>query len=160
MTVQPQFIEIEPRPTAVVRGVVPMPEIRSFFDRSFTQLFGVIERQGAIVASPAHALYHGEPSTEADLEVGVTTEPLLEADGGVEVSELSGGRVARLIHEGSYDDLGASWEQLRRWITEAGHTPGEVVWEVYLTEPTPNADPVDMSTELNWIIEAAPSEPV
>lgn len=27
------------------------------------------------------------------------------------------------------------------------------LWEVYLTEPSPDMDPADLRTELNWLLE-------
>lgn len=64
-------------------------------------------------------------------------------------SSLPGGRIARLIHLGAFDGLGTSWEQLVAWVYEHGMQPGEVFWEVYLTEPAPDMDPAELRTELN-----------
>ena len=58
----------------------------------------------------------------------------------------------RLVHEGSFDELGSSWGRLGQWIAAAGLTPGEDMWEVYVTEPSPDMDPADLRTELNWTI--------
>lgn len=55
-----------------------------------------------------------------------------------------------MVHFGAFDELGASWERLRSWIGEHGLTPGPVMWEFYLTEPSPEMDPRDLRTELNW----------
>ena len=57
---------------------------------------------------------------------------------------------ARLVHEGSFDQLGSSWGRLAEWIAAAGTAPGEDFWEVYVTEPSPDMNPVDLRTELNW----------
>ena len=57
-----------------------------------------------------------------------------------------------LVHEGSFDELGSSWGRLGQWIAAAGLTPGEDMWEVYVTEPSPDMDPADLRTELNWTI--------
>ena len=57
---------------------------------------------------------------------------------------------ARLVHLGSYDRLVASWERLGSWMGEHGLTPGPVLWEVYVTEPSPDMDPADLRSELNW----------
>jgi effector-binding domain-containing protein len=61
--------------------------------------------------------------------------------------------VARLVHQGGYDQLGAAWDRLRSWIDGQGLTPGRELWEVYVTEPSPDIDPATLRTELNWTIE-------
>ena len=65
------------------------------------------------------------------------------------MSPRSGGRVARTVHAGGYDGLGEAWGSLIGWAAEQGLAPTGEMWEVYLTEPTPDGDPADNRTELN-----------
>ena len=43
-------------------------------------------------------------------------------------------------------------ERLAAWMGEQGLTPGPVLWEVYVTEPSPDMDPADLRSELNWLL--------
>ena len=149
---EPTLVDLAETTTAVIRGVVDMSELAGFFDSTFTRLPGVLAGQGVAIAGPALALYHGAPGATADLEAGFPTSGPVETDGDVVASHLPGGRVARLVHEGSFDELGSSWGRLGQWIAAAGLTPGEDMWEVYVTEPSPDMDPADLRTELNWTI--------
>jgi hypothetical protein len=147
----PQVVEVDEQPTAVVRGSdVPMTELTDFFDRAFGALGGTV-RPGAIVG-PAFARYARPPSDTADLEAGFPVSAPVEPAGDVAASALPGGRVARLVHRGSYEALGSSWARLLAWAEEQGLTHTGVFWEVYLTEPTPDADPDAMRTELNLLL--------
>ena len=47
------------------------------------------------------------------------------------------GRARR--HVGGYDNLGDSWCAL-------------AMWEVYVTEPIPDADPATLRTDLSWVL--------
>lgn len=69
---------------------------------------------------------------------------------GVVAGSLPGGRVARLTHHGSFDRLGSSWDRLGSWMRARGLPAGEDRWETYVTEPSPDMDPRDLRTELNW----------
>ena len=40
----------------------------------------------------------------------------------------------------------------RSWIDEHGFAAGETLWEVYITEPSPDMDPSELRTELNWAL--------
>jgi effector-binding domain-containing protein len=149
----PELVDVEAATTAVIGAVVAMDELVGFFDRSFPRLASVISEQGVAIESPAFALYHGPPAEMVDLEVGFVTDRPVQPDGDVRVGSLPGGRVARLVHEGGYDQLGASWERLRSWIDARGLVPGDALWELYVTEPSPDMDPDRLRTELNWSLE-------
>jgi effector-binding domain-containing protein len=153
---EPEIVELAEMPTAVIRGVVPFEELPSFYDRSFPTLFRAAQEQGVTPVSAAFGLYRGLPTETVDLEVGFVTDRTVRPDGDVVASTLPAGRVARWMHAGAFDGLAASWEGLRSWMYEQGLTPGPVFWEVYLTEPSPDMDPADLRTELNWPIVAPP----
>ena len=147
---EPALVDVEEVATAVIRGIVDMGELAAFFDASFSRLAAAVAAQAVAVVGPAFALYHGAPGAVADLEVGFPTESTVEVDGDVVASVLPGVRVARLVHEGSFDQLGSSWGRLAGWIAAEGLSPGADLWEVYVTEPSPAMDPADPRTELNW----------
>jgi len=148
----PEFVDAPAATTAVVFGVVAMSEVPSFFDRTFSTLPAVLATQGVAIVGPAFARYHGPPSDVADLEIGFPTDRPVQTDGDVQPGALPLGRVARLVHHGSYGELGTAWERLGAWIAGRGLTPGDDLWEVYVTEPSPDMDPADLRTELNWSV--------
>ena len=148
----PQLIDVDAATTAVIKGVVPLDQLVPFFDRAFSTLASVIAAQGITMTGPAFARYYGPPTDTADLEVGFPTSAAVQPRDGVESGALPGGRVARLVHAGGFDTLGASWERLGGWIAAQGLTAGTDLWEVYVTEPSPDMDPADLRTELNWLV--------
>ena len=150
---EPAVVTLEPATTAVIRRVVPMDRLAEFFDGSFGALAAAVTEQDVGVAGPAFALHHGLPADTVDLEVGFPTQRAVRAEGDVVASALPGGRVARVVHAGSFDGLGAAWGRLRSWINDGGLKAGDTFWEVYLTQPTPDMDPADLRTELNWPVE-------
>lgn len=152
-TTTPELVRLSEQPTAVIRGRVPMAELPAFFDRTFGTLAEWLGRHGIAPTGPAFARYAGPPAEVADLEVGFPVASVMETDGEVEPSTLPGGTVARAVHAGGYDGLGDSWAALAQWITDEGRVPGPVLWEVYVTEPSPDMDPADLRTELTWQLE-------
>ena len=150
--VEPAVVTVEPVTTAVIRRVVATDRIGEFFDGAFRSIAATATGQAAGIAGPAFALYHGMPADTVDLEVGFPTVRPVQPVGEVTAGSLPGGRVARAVHAGGYDGLGAAWQQLGAWIGEQGGAPGAVFWEVYVTEPNPQMDPADLRTELNWLL--------
>jgi effector-binding domain-containing protein len=151
--IEPEVVDVAAATTAVIGAVVRAEELVGFFDRSFPRLASVLSDQEIAIESPAFALYHGPPAARIDLEVGFVTRRPVKPDGEVRAGSLPGGPVARLVHQGGYDQLGASWERLRSWIDARGLTPSRALWEVYVIEPSPDMDPAVLRTELNWSLE-------
>jgi effector-binding domain-containing protein len=149
----PELADLNETTTAVIHGVVPMAEIADFFDRSFSELATVLDRQGIAPTGPAFARYAGLPGETADLEVGFPVHDSVAPEGQVHPSSLRAGRVAHLVHAGGYDRLGEAWGRLGGWIAEQGLTSSADLWEVYVTEPSPDMDPADLRTELFWTIQ-------
>lgn len=147
---KPEIVEVPETTTAAVRGTVAMSDLANFFDSSFGVLSEALSKQGVTPTGAAYALYRGIPDESATLEVGFPVDRVIEPDGSAEAGSLPGGRVVRTVHAGSFDGLGDAWQQLGTWIGEHGLTPSDDYWEVYLTEPSPEMDPADLRTELNW----------
>ena len=149
-----ELVPVEGVTTAVVKGAVATKDLNSFFDESFGVLGAVLAHQSVAPTGPAFARFQGQVEETAVLEVGFPTDRAIEPEGSAEASTLPAGRVARVVHAGSFDTLSDGWERLGSWINAQGLTPTEVFWEAYLTEPTPDMDPADLRTELNWLLEA------
>ena len=139
--------------TAVVKGTVAANDLTGFFDSSFGVLGAILAHQPAVITGPAFARYRGPVDETAVLEVGFPTDRAIEPEGSAEASTLPAGRVARMVHAGSFDELGDAWQRLESWISDQGLPASEVFWEVYLTEPSPDMDPADLRTQLNWLLE-------
>ncbi|MFI5720223.1 GyrI-like domain-containing protein [Nocardia sp. NPDC051750] len=152
---EPQLLEIAESTLAVVHGRVSPEEIRDFFDRSFSRLAAVIAAQDVVITGPALARYGTATEDAEEITLGFPVDRHIRPEGEVVAGQLPAGRIARLVHRGSFDGLGQSWNLLHSWITEQGLTPGTDRWEVYVTEPSPEMDPADLRTEINWSVATA-----
>src|SRR5690606_14011693 len=138
--------------TAVVRGSVRMDELTAFYDRAYRTVAEALGRQGLQPSGPAFGYYLSPPGEHIELEAGFPTVGQLTADADVVASELPAGEVARGTHTGSYDPLGESWGALGQWIASQGRTSGQRLWEVYVTEPSPEMDRASLRTDLYWTL--------
>ncbi|WP_181274214.1 GyrI-like domain-containing protein [Brevibacterium oceani] len=153
-------IEVPAAPAAVVEGRdVAMDDLPTLFDETFSGLFPALAEAGLEPAGPAFALYTKQPSETVDLQVGIPTSAGLTnaqpIPGGhiVIPSELPAGSMAVRSHLGGYDALGEAWAQLLQDSVSAGHHPGLPFIEIYVTEPSPEADPASMRTDLFLSLE-------
>lgn len=148
----PEIVEFPGATTMVVpaRGLPP-DGLMPFFDESFTALGSLASKQHVEVTGPAFARYYGPMGTAVDLEVGFPVAEAVPAEGTIEQGELPATTVARVVHPGAFDGLSSAWDALFSWVEDQGlrARPEDGLWEVYLTEPSPDMDPADLRTELN-----------
>ncbi len=141
-------------PTVVVRVTDhPMAQMPQFFDRAFAALFPALAEEGIEVAGPAFSLHSRMPTETADLEVGVPVVTPLTHD--LEVGEvtllpstLPPGPVAVTSYHGGYEGLAGAWGDFMEAVGASGRSPDLPFWEVYVSEPSPEADPATLRTDL------------
>ncbi|GEO96038.1 GyrI-like domain-containing protein [Kocuria turfanensis] len=150
----PRVVEVGEQMTVVVAGKVPIDGLREFFDAAFHELGRRIDRGELRPTGPALSLYHSEPGPVVELEVGFPVAEQVASAGSVVVGRIPATRAVTCTHHGDYDGLSSSWERLRTWAQERHLRLGAPLWEVYVTEPRPGDDPLDMVTELYWAVEA------
>ncbi|WP_349826735.1 GyrI-like domain-containing protein [Brevibacterium litoralis] len=151
----PRIITVAATPAAVVSGTnVPFADIAGFYDKAYPAIAEVLEHHQLTPIGPAYGLMTRMPTETMDLEVGFALDHALpvarKSAGGVQVepSSLPGGLVATTTYVGPYEGLGGAWESFMSAIPGTGHTPRMPFWEVYVTEPGPDADPATMRTDL------------
>jgi effector-binding domain-containing protein len=147
---EPELVPLEPTTVALVRETVRMDALRDFYDRAYGRVMQVIQQQDLAPAGPALGVYFSMPTDTVDVGAGFPTSDEVTPVDGVSALVLPGGRAVRIEHHGSYDSLPATYEQLVTWVQEGRHPMGDLLWESYVTEPTPEADPESMVTVITW----------
>ncbi|WP_181312430.1 GyrI-like domain-containing protein [Nocardioides campestrisoli] len=148
----PVVVRVAPVPIAVVREQVALEALPDFFDRTYGVVAHALEGQEIGRVGPAVAVYRGEAGATVDVAVGYPVQRPVAPTHGVVAEQLPGGLVARTIHVGPYDRLAQTYHELQSWIAAQGLVAADVMWESYLTEPTPEADPARMLTEVTWLL--------
>ena len=146
----PERVELDPLPTAVVRRYgMTIADVRDLFDTGFAAL----QASGVTPTGQAFAIYRGDPMGVFDAEIGFPVSesfaaPAAEGTVVVEPSTLPAGPALALTHLGPYDSLGDTWGRLMAAVATTVGTPGTTFVEVYVTQPSPDADPAAMRTDL------------
>ena len=85
---------------------------------------------------------HNMDMQDLDLEIGFPFVQPLKGEGEVLAGEIPAGKAAECLHVGPYDQLGAAYEALQKWMMTNGYTPSGVAYEFYLNDPqsTPAAE--------------------
>jgi len=153
-----EVAEVDGQRVAFVRRVLPMAEIRGFFDTVFGTVMEAVAGAGGTVAGPPFGWYHGIPGETVDVAAGF---PVTGIDPGAVdgteavVEDRAGGRAVVALHVGPYDGLADSYGQVVAWMGERGLQSRGDVWEEYLTDPSVEPDASRWQTRLVLPVQPA-----
>ena len=145
----PQIVQTEARRTASIHLVVPREQIQQVMGPGIRELMDTLAAQGVKPTGPWFNRHRRVPSDTFDFEISVPVDRPVTAAGRVVPGELRAARVARTVHHGGYEGLGAAWGELEAWIRTNGLATGDDLWECYSVGPESSPDPAAWRTELN-----------
>ena len=147
---EPEIVTLPATIVAVVHDVVPMSEITDFFGRAFQTVTDTLAKQGIAMTGPPIGVYFGMPADTVEVAAGFPTAKAVTAEDEVVAETLPAGRAAQVMHVGSYDSLQQTYGRLMTWLESQKLRGGTVMWESYLTEPTPGQSQDTMMTRISW----------
>ena len=145
----PQITTTAAQRTAIIHLTVPRAEIRTVMGPGIRELMAAIAAQGIAPIGPWFSHYLKMDPGRFDFEISVPVASPVAAVGRVKPSQLPASTVARTVYSGNYEGLPTAWSEFDAWIAANGHTPGQNLWECYVTGPESSPDPADWRTELN-----------
>jgi AraC family transcriptional regulator len=75
-----------------------------------------------------------------DIDVGFTVPEKLPGRGPIKMSSIPAGRYAVALHEGTYETLTETYDELTAYVKEKEFEVDNWVYEVYLNNPMDNPD--------------------
>ena len=144
--------QLQEQPTAVLRETVPMNALREFFGRAYGAVMATSQKQNVQLAGPPFALYRGMPTDVVDVEAGfpVAAPFASSGGGGVIAGSLPGGQALEAMHIGPYESLPETYGAITAKMQADGLTPGDAMWEYYLTDPATEPNPAKWKTLVVW----------
>ena len=143
--------EVEPQPMLHVTrstGMAP-EEIGGVMAEAFGALGAFFGRVGVAPAGPPLAIYRDWNGAKMTVDVGfpVTAADAARAEGDVKSGLTPSGRAITTLHQGPYDGLRKSYEELENHLQEAGLPMPPLAWEVYLNDPE-TVEPAKLMTQI------------
>jgi effector-binding domain-containing protein len=133
-----------------MRRTVAMSALTEFFAEAFSETMRVLGMRGITPIGPPFGKYYGQPDSMVDVEAGFPVSAPIEQVEEIIPGSLPGGRVVEAEHVGAYEEMDRTYAAMRRFFADAGMTPGDVMWESYLTDPGAEPDPAKWRTLISW----------
>lgn len=123
-------------------------EIGRAMGEAFGAVWGFMQDHAIAPAGGALSVYYDFDMTQMDFRAGFVVAPddLAKAEGAVKGDVTPAGPVARFVHKGPYETVGADYDLLMAWLEKEGLKMAVPAWEVYLNDPDQVA-PEDLLTE-------------
>lgn len=153
---QSETVQTQAQPMIYVRYQVGMDSdaIGEKMGEAFQALGDFIGENGIEVAGPPIAVYHDYTETGMTLDVGfpVAAATLGKATGTIKAGETPSGKAMKFVHQGSYDGLRATYDEIGKHFTQAGIPMSPVCWEVYLNDPDATPE-TELITEIFMAVD-------
>ena len=135
MTYECQLLDRPVQPTLVLRTRASVQRLPQVLGPAWGAIMQHAGRIGAQPSGPPFVAYHNMDMQDLDLEIGFPFMERLSGEGDVRGGEIPGGKAAECLHVGPYDQVGAAYEALQKWMEANGHVPSGVAYEFYLNDP-------------------------
>ena len=115
--------ELGPQSIFAIRDRHAPPDLPGFLSGGFGELVGRLGLLGVRPAGHPFVIYHALGPAHIEAEVCVPIAEAASAAGRIESRELAAMTVARTLHVGPYEDLGAAYRALTERIPDRGRDP-------------------------------------
>ncbi len=147
--------EVPEQPILSIRQRLPTADLPGFIGRCYQEMYQHLGELGVETVGPPFVIYHAFGPGDVDAEISVPVAHPVEESGRLTSRVLPAGTVARTLHRGAYDQLGAAYTELTEWVDDHGFEAVGPASERYLTEPGPDVAPADYLTEIDLPIATA-----
>ena len=151
------IVEVQPQMVLGMRKKGKYKEIRMMLPEVWQFAVG----RGIQIEGPPIFVFHemtaaaakkADAEGNADIEVAVPVSGKVECTGEIKCYELLGGKMAKIIHSGPYQELEFAYEKLLAWLEQSGKRLVGPTREVYLNDPR-RVPPEELLTEMYVLIE-------
>ena len=113
-------------------NIPPNDHFPKYLEPAFTEAYDFVRRHGAQDNGPRIALWHGSAYGNEDGEAVVPIDRRLAGTDRIKVYELSGTKVASLIHFGDFEQFTKDHAALLAWINVNGYKVVGPYREIYM----------------------------
>ncbi|WP_129663001.1 MerR family transcriptional regulator [Phytoactinopolyspora endophytica] len=140
--------------TVIGRTLTTSPEsISEVAGPAYHEIYEALTGAGITPIGPPWMAY---PETEGDvwtIELWVPVADGASVPPGLTARRFDGGRAARTVHVGPYDELGMAYREMEVWMGKQGLTPTAPPFDVYTNDPAVVKDPAKFETEILWPVK-------
>lgn len=147
--------EVAPRALIVAHARANNRTLGALIGELLPQVWQFIKENGLENTGHSIVIYHGEGGDDIfsdegmPIEIGAEVLGSFQNTDAIRHSASPGGKVARTLHAGPYQQLPAAHDAVRQWCEENGHAMTGLCWEFYGHH---HEDPARLETEVCYLL--------
>ena len=124
----------------MIRKITSVQNMPSVLGVCYGEIIQYVKEIGAKEPIESFVIYHNMDMSNLEIDVGFTVPEELPDKGHIKMSSIRAGKYATALHEGPYDTLVDTYNELAAFVKEKGLEVEDWVYEVYLNNPMDNPD--------------------
>ena len=122
----------------MIRTRTSVQDMPSILGICYAEIIQYIKEKGAKEPMESFVRYYNMDMSNLDIDIGFTVLEKLPDKGRIKMSSIKEGKYAIALHEGPYDTLNKTYDNLNAFVKKQGYETETWVYEVYLNNPMDN----------------------
>ena len=119
-------------------------------EKMYTELYAVCKKSKVDINGHPFALFTNYTEESMDFITAVPVNSDAKLPSKYKVMQTAGGKALKTVHIGAYDKMETPHVELNRYIDYKKYSIAGAPWEVYVTDPTAEADTSKWVTEIYY----------
>jgi effector-binding domain-containing protein len=134
----------------LIRDSATMNTYSSVLDKAFGEIMMVVNKNKLTCTGAPFAIYLKWDSVTMSsvMDIGFPVQKAEKAQGRIRIEKIPAQKAVIAIYFGSYDKTGAVYHILEQYIQESGMEIAGSPWEIYVTDPMAEKDPMKIETDI------------
>jgi effector-binding domain-containing protein len=130
----------------MIRKITSIQNMPSVLGECYREIMQYVREIGAKEPIESFVIYHNMDMSNLEIDIGFTVPKKLPDKGHIKMSSIRAGKYVTALHEGPYDTLTNTYNELTAFVQEKELVVEDWVYEVYLNNPmdNPNEPPRTM----------------
>jgi effector-binding domain-containing protein len=127
-----------------------MAAVMKQMSKSYSDLFGMLKKSKVEMNGNPFCLFPKYSAESMDMVCALPVAPDAKLPAKYKVAQTSGGKAVKATHNGAYDKLEATHNELNKYIAFKKLQISGAPWEVYVTDPMVEKDTAKWVTEVYY----------
>lgn len=147
MSYKCEFYEQAAQPTLTIRTRSSVEKLPHVLGEAYAAIGQYLGSLGEVPGGAPFVAYYNMNIEDLDIEAGFPVSKPIPGTGTIQSNQMPAGKYATCLYKGPYNECGAAYEELTRWVLAQGCETTGVAHEFYLNDPT-ETPPQELKTQI------------
>ncbi len=147
MSYKCEVVEQPPQPTLSIRTTTHVKDLPQELGKAYGAIDQYLGQLGEQPTGAPYTAYFNMDMSNLEVEIGFPVSSALPDKDEIQSGVIPGGKIARCLYTGPYNEIEPAYTTLTTWVKEHGYEATGVAYEFYLNDPG-EVSPPDLMTQV------------